>query len=204
MDRAPLQRRPFPTAIFHWNLQITEPARALAEGRLMKFFQRTVFRISRYAAYLSAAILVGMVGHILLEIILRGFFNTSTYVLDEFVGYGVAAMTFLALGYALEEGSLIRVQILLTKTTGRLRQILELICIGSTLVLSCYLLFYFWRNWKRDWDRSAVSESIAEIPMWIPEGLVVIGIALFIIQLFAYFLRVASGGELITSTSEEE
>ena len=170
----------------------------------MKFFQATVFRISRYAAYVSAAILVGMVGHILLEIVLRSFFNTSTYVLDEFVGYGVAAMTFLALGFALEEGSLIRVNILLIRTSGRLRRILELVCVGSTLVLACYLLFYFWRNWKRDWDRNAVSESIAEVPMWIPEGLVVVGIALFIVQLFAYLLRVASGGDFIASSVEEE
>jgi TRAP-type C4-dicarboxylate transport system permease small subunit len=170
----------------------------------MKAFQETIFRISRLSAYISALLLVGMVGHILLEIVLRSFFNTSTYVLDEFVGYGVAAMTFLALGYALEEGSLIRVNILLIRTHGKIRQAIELLCVSSTLVLACYLFYYFWRNWKRDWDRNAVSESIAEIPMWIPEGLVVIGIALFILQLFAYLIRVASGGEVITSSGGEE
>ncbi len=160
--------------------------------------------MSRLAGYASAVILVGMVGHILFEILLRTFFNTSTYVLDEFVGYGVAAMTFLALGYSMQEGALIRVNILLIRTHGAFRRGLELICIFSTLVLGCYVFYYFWRNWKRDWDRGAVSESIAEIPMWIPEGLVVIGMALFIIQLFAYFVRVVTGGEIITSGGGEE
>ena len=64
----------------------------------------------------SAALLVLMVLHILLEIVLRSFFASSTFVLDEFVGYGVAAMTFLSLGYALETDSLIRVQLLLGRS----------------------------------------------------------------------------------------
>ena len=170
----------------------------------MKFFQDIVFKTSKLAAYLSAVILVFMVCHILVEIVLRSFFDSSTFVLDEFVGYGVAAMTFLALGYSLEEGSLIRVNILLIRTKGAVRRWLELICVFSTLVLACYVFYYFWRNWKRDWDRGAVSESIAEIPMWIPEGLVVLGIILFIIQLFAYFVRVATGGDMITSGGGEE
>ena len=169
----------------------------------MQHLQRIILRLSRTAAYFSALLLVLMVCHILLEIVLRAFFDTSTFVLDEFIGYGVAAMTFLTLAYALEEGSLIRVNILLTHTCGRIRQGLELICISSTLVLSSYLLYYFFRNWKRDWDRGAVSESIAEIPMWIPEGFVVIGLALFTLQLFAYGLRIACGAQPIQNGNKE-
>ena len=168
----------------------------------MRFFQRLIFNLSKAAAYFSALLLVLMVCHILLEIVLRSFFASSTFVLDEFIGYGVAAMTFLTLAYALEEGSLIRVNILLSRTRGRIRQALELLCITATLALSGYLLFYFFRNWKRDWDRGAVSESIAEIPMWIPEGLVLIGFALFTLQLFAYGLRILSGASPIRRSEE--
>ncbi len=169
----------------------------------MQKFYKAVFALSRLAAQLSGLILIGMVLHILVEIVLRSFFATSTYVLDEFIGYGVAAMTFLTLAYALEEGSLIRVNILLIRLHGGPRRAVEAICVASTLALAIYLGWYVLRNWHRDWVRGAVSPSIAEIPMWIPEGLVVVGYALFIMQLFAYLIRVLSGAPLIEARREE-
>ncbi len=63
----------------------------------MQVFQNIVYTISRYAAYASAAILCYMVGHILLEIVLRTFFSTSTFMLDEMIGHGVAALPFFLL-----------------------------------------------------------------------------------------------------------
>jgi TRAP-type C4-dicarboxylate transport system permease small subunit len=155
----------------------------------VRVFQSVVFRISKGAAVVSAALLVVMVLHVLLEIVLRSFFASSTFVLDEFVGYGVAAMTFLTLGYALEEGSLIRVQLLLNRSPPPARRGLEILCAVLTLALSLFLIGHFWKSVSRNWSRGAVSQSIAEVPLWLPEGLVLLGIALFALQLFAHLLR---------------
>jgi TRAP-type C4-dicarboxylate transport system permease small subunit len=155
----------------------------------MRAFQATVFGISKGAAVVSATLLVLMVLHILLEIVLRSFFASSTFVLDEFVGYGVAAMTFLSLGYALETDSLIRVQLLLGRSAPPVRRGLEILAAGLTLALTLFLIAYFWRSFARNWSRGAVSQSIAEVPLWIPEGLVLFGILLFALQLFAHLLR---------------
>ena len=70
-------------------------------------------RISQSAAVLSCLILVAIVVLISVEIILRSFFDASTYVLDEFVGYGIAAMTFLAFAATLKYGVFLRVEMLL-------------------------------------------------------------------------------------------
>jgi TRAP-type C4-dicarboxylate transport system permease small subunit len=137
----------------------------------------------------SAALLALMVLHILLEISLRSFFATSTFVLDEFVGYGVAAMTFLTLGYALEKDALIRVQLVLTGSPAPVRRGLEILGAGLTLALSLFLIGHFWGSVSRNWSRGAVSQSIAEVPLWLPEGLVLLGLALFALQLFAHLLR---------------
>jgi TRAP-type C4-dicarboxylate transport system permease small subunit len=163
----------------------------------VRAFQAAVSGISRGAAVVSAAFLVLMVLHILLEIVLRGFFASSTFVLDEFVGYGVAAMTFLALGYALEEGALIRVQLLLTRSPAPARRGLEILGAGLTLALSLFLIAHFWRSVSRNWSRGAVSQSIAEVPLWLPEGLVLLGLVLFALQLLAHLLRLLqrAGGE---------
>ena len=170
----------------------------------MQLFQAVVRRISRLGAQLAAILLVGMVLHILLEIVLRSFFATSTFVLDEFVGYGIAAVTFLTLGHALNEGSLIRVNLLLGGTRGKVRRGLELFSVAVTLTMTCYIAWFYWLSVKRNLLRGAVSESIAEVPLWIPEGLVLLGLVLFGLQLFAYLLRVITGGEYLAGGKAAE
>ena len=134
-----------------------------------------------------------MVLHILYEIVLRYFFATSTFVLDEFVGYAVAAATFLSLGYAFEHGSLIRVNILIGRTEGRARRALEAICATGALFVTSLLVWFMWLRVARHWSRGTTSSSVAQVPMWIPEGLVLVGLAVFWLQLVAYILRQATG-----------
>jgi len=155
----------------------------------MRILQIGVFALSRLSAVLAALILIGMVGHVLFEIVLRTFFSTSTFVLSEFVGYGVAAVTFLSLGYALEHGSLIRVNLLIGRFQGRTLRVFECLSALGALFVVSVLIRFFWISVERNWVRGRVSSSIAEVPMWIPEGLVLVGLAVFWLQLVAYFLR---------------
>src|SRR5918998_1276648 len=103
-------------------------------GTLMDVFCRSISALSRIAATLAAVILVAMVCHILLEIVLRTFFGLSTFSTDEFVGYGIAAVTYLGLGHALRTGALIRVDMLLNATQRwpRARRVIELGCAVMT------------------------------------------------------------------------
>jgi len=156
---------------------------------MMHLLQTAIFTLSRMAGGLAGLLLVAMVLHILLEIVLRAFFSTSTFVLDEFVGYGVAAITFLSLGYTLEHGAMIRVNLLLTRTHGWARRALEVLAASFTLVLLTFLGWFFWFRVARHVTRGTVSSSIAQVPMWIPEGLVLLGLGLFWLQMLAYLLR---------------
>ena len=110
--------------------------------------QNTIYRTvdhiaettSKIGAFLSISVMFIMTAHIILEIILRSVFNTSTYILDEMVGYGVAAMTFLSLGYAYRNNSLIRVNILLaTLKNTTVKKMIELFCVGIALFASIFI-----------------------------------------------------------------
>lgn len=160
-------------------------------------FERIVGLISRAAGALAALLLVYLFLHIIYEIVLRSFFASSTFVLDEFVGYAVAAMTFLALGYALDKGSLIRVDLAVSHLSGRPRRIIELFCVALSFAMAGFCAWWVGRDALRHWSRGSVSESIAEVPLWIPVGAVWLGLLLFMLQLLAYFLRVAKGGDLV-------
>jgi TRAP-type C4-dicarboxylate transport system permease small subunit len=161
----------------------------------MRFLDRLSERLARAAAYLSAAILVYMVGHVLLEIVLRVLFSKSTYVLDEFVAYATASITFLCLAYAFREKSLIRVEIVIHRLRGRARLAADALATAVTLAVAAGIAWTFFSvTFWRDVVRGTVSESIAEVPLWIPELLALVGMLLFVVQLLATLLRLLSEG----------
>jgi TRAP-type C4-dicarboxylate transport system permease small subunit len=151
--------------------------------------------LARTAAWIAALVLVGMIGHILYEITLRALFSSSTFVLDEFVGYGVAATTFLALPYAFERGELIRVNLLLNALdqASLARRLVEFLCVTATLWVIAFAIQYFWHSVSRNFARGTVSSSVAEVPLWIPEGLMLLGLAIFCFHLLVYLLRILVG-----------
>jgi len=167
--------------------------------------ERFSYRLAKLAAWLSAGIMIYMVLHVLLEITLRVFFARSTYVLDEFVAYATASITFLCLAYALHDNSLIRVGMLIDRFRGKPRLILELFSVATMIGIVAMVTYYFWtKTFWRDLVRGTVSESIAEVPLWIPEIFALIGLWLFGLQLVTMLLRLivdgasaASGGESI-------
>lgn len=170
----------------------------------MELMQRAVAGVSKVVAYAAGVLLVGMVGHILYEIVLRAFFDSSTYVLDEFVGYGVAAVTFLALPYAFEQGVMIRVNILLARTHGNVRRWLEVFCVLTTLAVGGFLAYYYFLDWHRNLVRGEVSGTLAAVPMWIPTGLMLLGYVLFLVQLVAYLVRLLAGGSAMRDAAASE
>jgi TRAP-type C4-dicarboxylate transport system permease small subunit len=155
----------------------------------MATLERLAYRLGKLAAYLSAIIVCCMLAHIMLEIALRVFFAKSTYVLDEFVAYATAAITFLCLAYALHDDALIRVSIVLHRLRGTWRLVFEIFSVSTTLVLAGILTYYFWtKTFWRDLKLGRLSESIAEIPLWIPELFALIGMVLFMFQLVTMLL----------------
>jgi TRAP-type C4-dicarboxylate transport system permease small subunit len=161
----------------------------------MVALERFSFRLAKLAAYLSAAILVYMVIHILVEIFLRVFLASSTFVLDEFVAYATAAVTFLCLAYSLHDDSLIRVGMLLQRIKGRPRLVLEVFSFSTMLLIVILVTYYFWtKTFWRDLQRHTLSESIAEVPLWIPELFALVGLLLFGLQLLTMLLRLLVSG----------
>ena len=158
----------------------------------MKAFQNSVFFISRAAAVLAALIIVYMVCHILLEIFVRSVYSTSTFALDELIGYSVAACAYLGLGYTLEKGGLIRVNLVLAKDDplSRCRKIIEILCCIGTLMAMGLPLWYFARSIIRKYESGYTSGTMLNAEQWIPESFLLAGLIIFWLQLLAYLLRV--------------
>jgi len=161
----------------------------------VRIFHAATSLLSKLAVGVAALILVLMSALILLEIITRTGFSLSTHMMNEIVGYGIAAMSFLALGYSLEQRALIRMNLLIgaLNPDGAARRIIEIICCLLGLFASGIVCYYFSLNVARNFVRGYVSETIAEVPLWIPESFVVVGLAVFFLQLLSHLIRVITG-----------
>lgn len=159
----------------------------------------TIFmKINRYAGAaamtISMFLLIYMVLHISLEIVLRAFFSLSTFSMDEFVGYAVGAMTFLALSDTFRERKHIRVGIMLNLVRGRMAVLIETLCILLTFGMTVFLARFIWRMLARDFQRGSVSPTMNEVPVWLLDGVIFLGLALFMIQLIASLIDTLQHG----------
>ncbi|WP_112320633.1 TRAP transporter small permease subunit [Oceanibium sediminis] len=155
----------------------------------MSRFYLAVYRISQGSAIIAAAALVAMVAFIAYEIVLRYFFSTSTFVQDEFLGYGLSVCIVWSLGYTMENGSMIRVNLLSTRLSYNQQRWLDAIGALATGVLVLGLAWMFWVRAARAYERGTVSATSAEVPIWIPESLILVGLLLFALQLVAHALQ---------------
>jgi TRAP-type C4-dicarboxylate transport system permease small subunit len=162
--------------------------------RLQQVTDAAVGLLARLAALAAALVLMGMAGLILVEIVLRSAFARSTHITEEFVGYGMASIVFLAFAQALRDGTLIRVDLVLGRLPGRARQVVEIVIAAITLAAMLFVLRFVWASFGRYWRTGAISWSFAQVPLWIPQVIVVVGIAIFCLQLAAYLLRLLTGG----------
>ncbi|WP_328805925.1 TRAP transporter small permease [Salipiger abyssi] len=149
--------------------------------------------LNRTAAIISASFLVAMTLLILLEICMR-IFSTSTYMADVLVGYGVAAITFLAAPWALEEGAMIRVTALTDKLSGAVRWIVEAFAIASSGGIMWFLAARQWQTVAKLFDRGSTSEHLIPIPLWIPESFFFVGLVLLLLQIIVRALRLVAVG----------
>lgn len=147
-------------------------------------------------AVLAAAVLAAMVAIVFASILAR---NLGTGAgLDyaaELAGYGVAAMTYGALAHALRTDALIRVSLAseLVRRHPRLDRLLHGLALVLTLLAIGLAARHLWSSVLRQWHRGSVSSTTAEVPLWLPEAVMLAGLALFLLQLLALLANLLVG-----------
>lgn len=147
--------------------------------------------LNRVAAGIAVLLILYMFGHIMIEIGLR-LFGYSTFILDEYIGYAVAAMIFLGLPYALEKNGLIRVALVLNRLPKAWHWPLELVIATATFLAFGWLSYFWTLNVARSFERGISSNTMAETPLWLPEGAVLLGLCLLCFSLVVRSLKLLS------------
>jgi TRAP-type C4-dicarboxylate transport system permease small subunit len=163
----------------------------------MEKFIRLCDRISQAGGVLSGIMMIIGLLLVVAEIIVRTTFSKTLYITEEYCGYLMAAMTFLALAYTLKEKGHIRMVFLHSMVKGKARVILDIYAfvIGMVLcgVLTMTTADFFWDSLISNSRSMQISETYLAIPQFfLPLGSFVLTLQ-FVAEICRSVLRLRSG-----------
>ena len=167
----------------------------------MKTLVRFIDSLSNWASKVSAVTLGLMTILILVEITLWNLFEKTTLIADEYCAYGLAAIIFLGAGYCLKERGHIRITLILGFLPEKLSRVISFIATGITTAFMGYLWWYLLKMVRATIRYDSTSGTLTNTPLWIPQTVMLIGAACFLLQLIATTIKtyeaIGSGEEVI-------
>jgi len=157
--------------------------------------------LSDWIARISAVTLGLMTILILVEIFLWNIFEKTTLIADEYCAYGLAAIIFLGAGYCLKEKGHIRITLVLGLLPEKVSRIITFLGSGVTTIFMGYLWWYLFKMVKATVHYNSTSGTLTNTPLWIPQSIMLIGAACFLIQVAATTVKtyqaIGTGEEVI-------
>ncbi len=149
---------------------------------------RVVELLSAAGAALSGVTFALMTLLILAEILLRTFFDKSTLIASEYSGYTLAAMIYLGLGFSFRQGAHIRITFLRERLKGWALHLLEVGCTAIGAILCVLSTVFLLEMVQTSYHRGATAYTVAETPLWVPQAIILVGLAIMTLQVLAYLL----------------
>ena len=137
-------------------------------------------RISRLGVWCGGIMMVASSFIIGAEVILRKVFLVSLGGADEMASYALALGTVWALSFALLHRSHIRVDALYQHLPKHICAILDVLALVSLLAFASVLAWYGFDVWLTSWEFDATANTPLGTPLWIPQGLWVLGLFSFV------------------------
>ncbi len=144
----------------------------------MEVFVRLCDRLSVACGVASGFLMVVSTVLVLVEIVIRTAFSKTLYITEEYSGYLMAAMTFLALAYTLKEKSHIRMTFLHTIAKGKAKVWVDLFAFSVGFAFCAMLTYtcadYFWDSVITNSRSMQISQTYVAIPQFfMPFGTLV-------------------------------
>lgn len=150
------------------------------------------------AVWAGGALLFAAAFTVAVDVTIRKLWKLSIGGADELSGYAFAIATAWAFPYALLTRVNVRIDVVYQKLPRRAAAALDLLALVALALLAAYLARYAWKVFFVSYP-SARSNSQLQVPLWIPQGLWFLGLALFFAVaalLLARTLLAFVGGDL--------
>ena len=147
-------------------------------------------KFSVFGSVLSGIMICSALTLIIAEIITRTIFNSTLYVAEEYSGYLMCCLTFVALGVTLREKGHIRMTFLhnILKDT-RHKLIIDMVCYVIGFAFSIWVTYFTGMFFWDSVVNSSRSMQISETYLAIPQFFMPFGFSILALQFVAEFLK---------------
>ena len=148
--------------------------------------------LSRGAVWFGGALTLASVFLICFDVVARKFLGFTTGGADELSGYGFAISTSWAFAYvALQRGN-VRVDVLYQHLPARLAALLDWASVVALAVFMVFLGFHAFSVAQTSWERHAAANTPLATPLWIPQGLWVLGLLWMCVVMVLMLVRASA------------
>lgn len=151
----------------------------------MRAYVKVVNAMSVFFGIVAAALIGGAILIVCQMVFVRYILNGSTSWQTDTVIFALVAATLLGSPYVLRRGGHVSVDLVWEAASDTTRRYLRVMSNLGTFAFAAILAVtgghYFWQAWTRNW----LSETVAEIPLWIPYLSLPVGFGLLALQAIA-------------------
>ncbi len=138
-----------------------------------------VTAVSRFLARLGGALILLCAFLVSLDVVFRNVFKLAIFESYELTGYGIALATAFGLSWALVTKAHIRIEVLYNMLGTKPRACLDICALAALSVVAAVLVYYVALVVLDNWELDARSNSTLHVPLAIPQGLWLLGLAWF-------------------------
>ena len=161
------------------------------ENKMLKrYFLKFDKGLNTLGVLLSSLFVIALVALILLEIVLRTFFDKSTMFADEYSGYFYLASVFLSLGFAFREKAHIRINILTSRLkNAKLRKAVDIYAGVVTFFVILFILYRVILMCIDSYEFEILSEGVSATPIYLTQIPMIVGLFIFVISILAFIIK---------------
>ena len=137
---------------------------------------RYATRLSQYAVWAAGGLIIASVLLICFDVFARKFWGFNTGGADELSSFAFAISTSWALAFATLQRANVRVDVLYQLLPVKVAAFLDWLSVVALGVFMVFLTWYAKDVFSASWRQNSTANSTMATPLWIPQGLWLLGL----------------------------
>ncbi|WP_028880811.1 TRAP transporter small permease [Terasakiella pusilla] len=162
----------------------------------MDIFFKTIHGISTLCGIIASLLIASSIFVVCQMVFIRYILNGSTVWQTDYVTFALVGATLIGSPYVLLLKGHVNVDLLPQFLSHPQRAVLAYIASLMGLIFTSLLGYYGWELFHEAWVGGWVTETVWELPLWIPYIAMPIGIGLLALQYVADILALMTGREM--------
>ena len=148
-------------------------------------------KASKALENISLLFLILLFACVLVQIIMRNFFNSGSVVLEELARFSLVSLVFLMIPVLIIDKQHIIVDLLTSRLPKTAKRVFEIIIEGTSLLMSFFLLFSVNQVISKNWSVRTPAMRMPNFIMYIP---IVLGITFSALASLLFLIKLIRNG----------